>query len=375
MGLLIARRAQLALAALSVALASCSPIRLARPLDPVEAIGLAPGQPLELAWERNVEGGSGPGAPIVSASFVALGTQRGDVAIVGLADGALEGSSSFGESVEGRPALAPDGRTLFVPLAAGRDGVLAHDLVGGQTRWRTDLGPVVSGPLVIGQTVVAAALDGTLAGLATADGATRWTTRRDTTAAYHASPVAVGSDVIAADDRGRVVRFGAADGSERWSVSIGEPVYNAMAIEGDLVVIPTTRGSLVGLSAARGSEVWRVRLGDGVRVGAPAISNGRIVVGTTEGDVVAVEAATGAEIWRTRLEGVVRARPAFGDGIVYVGTFAQRLAALDLATGMRVWDTEVRGRVKTDLTVADGLLIVVAEPRHVLAYRTAGGEP
>ena len=372
---MIPRRAPLVLVALATALASCSPIRLARPLQPVEESGRAPRAPLELAWERNVEGGSGPAAPIVTASFIALGTQRGDVAIVELEDGALEGASSFGDSVEGRPALAPDGRTLFIPLAVGRHGLLAHDLVQGRTTWRADLGPVVNGPAHVGQTLVVAALDGTLAGLATSDGARRWTTRPDTTAAYRASPVALGADVVVADDRGRVARIGAADGVERWTASIGEPVYSGLAIDGDRIVLATTRGSLVGLSATRGDELWRLDLGRGVRVGAPAVADGRVVVGTTRGDVVAVDAATGAEIWRTRLDGVVRARPAFGDGVVYVGTYGERLAGLDLTTGEAVWETPVRGRVKSDLTVAGDLLIVVSEPRHVLAFRTARAEP
>ena len=361
--------AVVALAALG---ASCASIQVASPLTaPVQA-GPAPAWPLEIAWERNVEGAMGPGAPLVAGTRLTTGTRRGDIVIVDLEDGRLEGSSSFGDSVEGGVALAPGGRRLYVPLATGRRSVVAYDLVAGQRLWGAELGsPVQTRPALVDDSrVVVASMEGTLAGLEAASGQVSWTRRPDTTAAFYADPLEVSGGVIAADDRGRVERVDALDGSVRWTTSVGEPVYNRLAAAGDAVVVPTTRGSLTALDAATGRSRWTVALGDRVRVGAPLVAGDVVIAGTSAGEVVAVDLATGTERWRARVEGVVSARPAAGRDVVYVGTQASRLVALDLTTGDVVWETTLRGRVKTDLTVAGDLLIVAAEPRHIIALKT-----
>ena len=355
---------------LLVAGVSCTPIELAKPLLPVSEVELAPPAPLEVVWERNVEGALGPRAPVVTKSFLAVGTRRGDVALVELEKGALDGSSSFGRSVEGGLVLAPDGRRVFIPLADGRSGLIAHDLVSGRREWSASLGPVATAPALSGNVVVAAAMDGTVEGISVTNGETLWTHRPDTTATYRASPVALGGDVVLANDRGQVEMRMAATGAIRWSASVDEPVYASMAASPELVLVPTTRGSLIALTADSGAVQWRVSFGEDRRVGAPLVVGDQVIVGTSRGEAVALELATGAERWRTQLEGVIRSRPAAGERVVYVGTMAKQLAALDLATGEVVWETALRGRIKTDLTVAGDLLIVATEPRHIVALRT-----
>ena len=349
---------------------SCTPIELSRPLVVVPEVPLAPSSPLEIVWERNVEGALGPGAPTVTTTFLAFGTRRGDVGLVDLDKGLLDGSASFGRSIEGGLVLAPDGRRAYIPLASGEDGLIAHDLVSGRRLWKASLGSVLTTPALFGGVVVAAAMDGTVEGIAVETGSTVWTHRPDTTATYRASPLRLGGDVVLATDRGEVAALIAASGVPRWRASVGEPVYTSMASSRDLVLVPTTRGTLVALNAATGETAWRVTLGKGRRVGAPLVVGEQVVVGTSAGEAVALDVRTGVERWRTTVEGVVRARPAAGDGVVYVGTMAKQLVALDMETGAVVWETTLRGRIKTDLTVADDLLIVATEPRHIVALRT-----
>lgn len=356
---------------LALVVGACSPIELAAPLSLVVEPVLAPSAPLDIVWERNVEGALGPGAPVVTRSFLAFGTRRGDVALVDLATGKLDGASSFGRSIEGRLTVAPDGLRAFIPLASGRHGLVAHDLVEEKRAWEATLGPVQTTPALIGTVVVAAALDGTVQGLSATTGEVLWSERPDSTASYRASPLPINDDVLLANDRGRIVRVHARTGSTVWQAQVGAPVYTALAASSTRVLVPTTRGTLVALTAESGNESWRVTLDEGARMGAPLVAGEHVIVGTSGGEVVALDLVTGAERWRARVEGVVRARPAAGNGIVYIGTMAKRLLALDLDTGEILWETTLRGRIKTDLTVAGDLLIVATEPRHIVALRTA----
>ena len=174
------------LSALLVAGISCTPIELANPLVVAPESALAPGAPLEVVWERNVEGALGPGAPIVSKAFLTFGTRRGDIGLVDLEKGVLDGASSFGRSIEGGLTLAPDGRRVFIPLASGAHGLIAHNLVSGRRLWRASLGPVSTTPALFGTVVVAAAMDGTVGGISVETGETLWSHRPDTTATFRA---------------------------------------------------------------------------------------------------------------------------------------------------------------------------------------------
>ncbi|WP_420457405.1 PQQ-binding-like beta-propeller repeat protein [Rubrivirga sp.] len=353
---------------LGLALAGCSSIQLGAPLGAPTAE--APSFPLGLLWERDADGAFGPSAARVTDRYVVVGTRNGEVVVIDRETGRVEGTGEFGDSVEGQLATSPDGETLYVPTAERRGGVEAYDVRRGRRQWRWRGGAVQAGVARVEETVVVGTLDGRVLGLDVATGDERWERPATDNAQIHAAPQPLGADVVVADDAGRVVRLDAATGAERWAVGVGGPVYAAPAVAGDAVYVSTTRGGVTRLDAATGAVVWQTQDDDPLRVTtvAPGPS---LAVGFSDGSVRALDPATGAERWRVVGDGNVTGEPAWvGDRVVF-GTLDKRLVVVDGATGREEWSTELRGRVKSALAVGGGLLVVLVEPRHVVAFHTA----
>ncbi len=370
---------------LLLSLSACEALRLDPPPRPAatdwtdegggpmrqRATPLALRPPLEIAWTANVEGGFGPGGPLVADGVALVPTRKGEVVALAVEDGKRLGVEKFSGPVEGTPVLV-DG-LLIAAGHAGRSTLTAHDLRRGQTRWRRQIGDVSAGLLALagsGQAlVIAAGLDGSVRAFDTATGEDRWTVPADSGRAYRATPVALGTDrFAAADDRGRVSAFETATGRMLWTADAGAPVYAAPAADAERLYVPTTRGRLVALDAVTGQEAWALEADSLIRFTSPAVIANQIIVTGTDGIVRSLDAGTGAERWRSADLGPISAAPLVTGGIVYVGTLDAEVLALDLETGEVLWREEVRGRVKTAPVPAGGMLLVATEPRHVVAF-------
>ena len=354
---------------LGVWFAGCSTINLGAALG--DASAEPPGLPLDLLWERDADGAFGPSAAHVTDRFVVVGTRKGDVVVIDRDTGRIEGAGEFGDSVEGQLAVSPNGEVLYVPTVGGGGGVEAYDVRRGRRIWRWREGQVQAGVVRVGATLVVPLLDGRLAGLDVATGDVRWERASPTGVQFHAAPLAVGTDVIVSDDAGTVVRLRALDGAEQWRAEVGAPVYAPPTADVGAVYISTTRGDLARLDAGTGDVAWQVQDEEPLRVSSAAVGATGLAVGYSDGTVRGIDPTTGVERWRMQGDGNVTAQPVWIGDRVAVGTLDRQLLIVDGRTGREEWSTELRGRVKSALTVGSGLLVVLVEPRHVIAFHTA----
>ena len=117
--------------------------------------------------------------------------------------------------------------------------------------------------------------------------------------------------------------------------------------------------------------MWQVQDEEPLRVSSAAAGALGLAVGYSDGTVRGIDPETGAERWRLQGDGNVTAQPVWIGDRVAVGTLDRQLLIVDGQTGRQEWSTELRGRVKSALTVGSGLLVVLVEPRHVIAFHTA----
>lgn len=354
---------------LLLVLTGCSTIRLGGTLgNPDDA---PPTLPLGQLWERDAAGAFGPSAAWISGDYVVVGTRKGEVLVLDRETGRVEGTGEFGESVEGQLAVSASGDRLYVPTAERGGGVEAYDVRRGRRVWSWDEGGVQGGVVRAGGTVVVATLDGRIVGLDEADGSPRWERVAADGAQVHAAPAELGGDVVVADDRGRVLRLDADTGAEVWRAEVGAPVYATPAVSDVAVYVSTTRGGLTRLAAATGETEWVVQDEAPLRVSTAATGPVGLAVGFSDGTVRGIDPATGNERWRALSDGAVSAAPVWIGDRVAVGTLGGRLVLVDGQSGQEEWSTELRGRVKSALAVGGGLLVVLVEPRHVVAFHSA----
>lgn len=157
-------------------------------------------------------------------------------------------------------------------------GVVLFDTKTGAERWRVwfpargrSTRPVFGGGVLFtGQTVVAAASDGTLYGLARTTGQVLWITT-----AGALSEIVESTSAGAADD------------------------HRAIAATAETLLVTSLAGTLVGVARGSRRERWRFQsLEDGSAGFGLSVSEGVAYVPFASGRTIAVDAASGQERWR-----------------------------------------------------------------------------
>lgn len=237
---------------------------------------------------------------------------------------------------------AVDGKLVFQaflnrpPCNSGRSPdvltgeVVAFDALTGRVRWRTEIGPTESSPLV------------------------------------HQGRIYVG------DWRGRVYALSERTGQIVWTFRTGDRVKGAVAALGNRVFVGSYDGSLYALDSRTGALQWRSasqgRLGGlGQFYSTPAVAYGRVFIGSTDGKVYAFGATTGDLLWSRSTGGYVYSSPAVWEKLVLVGSYSGSLFAIDAATGEVRWRFPAGGHISGAPTVMAGNVYVATLSRRTFA--------
>ena len=229
------------------------------------------------------------------------------------------------------------------------------------------------------------------------------------------SPAVVGESVYAAARDGSVARFDA--GRQVWRVAAGQAISGGVGSDGKLVVVGTPKGEVLAFEAATGREAWKARVSSEV-LAAPAVAEGLAIVrsgdsrifgfdvvdgkrrwvyqrstptlslrsnvgvlpagkytlaGFPGGKLVAIANNNGAAVWEvtvalpkgaTELERVadITSAPAVSGSTVCVAAFQGRVACFDSNTGNTLWSREMSSSAGVDI-----------DNRHVYVVDDKGG--
>ncbi len=248
-------------------------------------------------------------------------------------------------------------RFIFSPVlvgdsvyAAARDGSVTRlDAASGQQRWRsTAERRISSGVGADAKTVVVAAEDGEVIALDAATGALRWRAR--VSSEVLAPPALSAGLVLVRSADNRIFAFGEDDGKRRWvyqrpasSLFVRSPA--GVSILGDTAFAGFSGGKLTAVALATGGLRWEatVSLPKGATelervadiVGDPAVQGREVCAAAYQGRVACFEASNGRQIWArdlSSLTGVsLDARYAF------VSDDRGAVHALDRTNGRSVW--------------------------------------
>ena len=182
-----------------------------------------------------------------------------------------------------------DGQALFVTTT--ERSVISFDRAGG-LRWSAGTPDVSAGaPVVAGDVVVMATLDGSVIAFDRATGERMWT--RTMSDAVVSDPVVAGGYVIIADIAGRVTAFDT-DGETAWRAEVGPVTRPISSLPDGSVLVGDDAGSVHRL-AVDGALLWSGNLAGSVE-GPARVTGGVIVLPTTSG-LQGLALDTGVDRW------------------------------------------------------------------------------
>jgi outer membrane protein assembly factor BamB len=189
----------------------------------------------------------------------------------------------------------------------------AYDASTGRVRWRRELGPTESSPLVI-------------------DG-----------------------EVVVGDWNGDVWSFSAQTGRTLWRARASGAVKGSLAFGGGRLYIGTYGGRVYALAPRTGRTLW-VSRGYGRFYSSPTVAYGRVFIGSLDDGVYAFGATTGHLLWSRPTGGYVYASPAVAHRRVLIGSYDHHFYALDAATGQVRWQYDAGDRISGAASVIDGVV-------------------
>lgn len=250
-----------------------------------------------------------------------------------------------------------------------------------RTAWKLDLGKVKDSnyqftPAVVGNTVVLAGPDGTLARVESASGRPLWRVK-----AQSGLTAGVGTDgetIVVGGLKGQVLAFDM-NGRSLWVVQASSEVLSSPVVGDGVVVVRSIDNRIVGLDAKTGARKWTVQ-----RIAPPLTlrtAPGMIVVGKEVviaqpgGKMLALTLSTGAPRWEvavgeargaTELERVtdIGGNPVlFGTDVCAV-SYQGRVGCFDVATGTPKWTKEFSSDVGVSV---DQMYVFAADDKGALA--------
>jgi len=251
----------------------------------------------------------------------------------------------------------------------GTDGeVMAYSQESGEVRWRFNLGPCESSPLVVRSLVYVGDWHGNVYALNAWSGKPRWVFKAR--GAVKGSLSYADGHVFIGSYDGHVYALDARTGKQVWRASAQQRLgptgwfYSSPAVAYGRIYIGSTDGKVYSFGARSGKLRWSYTTG-GYVYASPAVWRGVVLVGSYDHVFYAFDAATCAVRWRFRANGQISGSASVVNGIVYFSTFGRRTYGLDARTGRQVWNLPDGEYTPV---VADSARLYVVGYRRVFAF-------
>ncbi len=200
-------------------------------------------------------------------------------------------------------------------------------------------------PVVVGDIIYFANLDGVVSAYHRIEGYVLWTKTLpggvQGALSYGRSKLYVG------DIKGNLYALNSRDGSQAWHFKTNSPWGSPPLVVRDRVFAATIADELYALSESKGEEIWHFsQRGDEKMTvkgtSAPVNYGNEIYQGFSDGHLVALSMEQGRVIWQRRLRSRERfydvdTTPFVDDKRVIAGTFDGKIYSLDRTTGDTLW--------------------------------------
>jgi outer membrane protein assembly factor BamB len=190
------------------------------------------------------------------------------------------------------------------------------------------------------------------------------------------SPAVAGDSVYAAANDGTITRLEGGSGKQLWRINAGERLTGGVGADGKLVAVGSGKGEVLAFDA-NGTALWKTQVSSEV-LAAPQVADDVVVVRSADSRIFGLDAKDGKRKWyyqRSTPALTVRspAGISISRGVVYAGFAGGKLVAINLSNGAVRWEATValpRGTTELErVTDVIGLPVVTEREVCAVAYQ------
>jgi outer membrane protein assembly factor BamB len=245
----------------------------------------------KLRWEQRM-GIAISGGVTAAGELLLAGTRRGQVLAYELKDGRLRRQATVSSEILAPPAAA-DGVAI---VRSGDDKLFALNISDGKQLWMFErAAPTLSlrgtgSAVIAGDQVFAGFANGKLVALNLKDGSLLWEvtiaspqgrSELERMVDVDAAPVVMGDTVYAAAYQGRLVALSRDSGRELWTRDMS--VYNNLAADERALYLSDDQGAVWAIDRSSGAALWKQEKLRNRSLSAPVLSGNYLVVADFQG--------------------------------------------------------------------------------------------
>ena len=296
---------------------------------------------------------------------VFVGSQKGDLVALSLANGSVYWKFSTGAAIgESSPAYS-NGVVYIGDLNGWINALNATD---GRKLWafKTN-GEIKSSPVVVGDRVLIGSYDENLYCLSARDGSVRW--KFKTNGPVHSTPgIANGMAFIAGcDELFRAIRI--EDGKEVFNVSSGAYTGASPALRDGSAFYGTFDNEVLSVNLAQKQITWRYEHPERKFpfYSSAAVTRDRVVIGGRDKLVHGLTLA-GKAVWTFATRARVESSPAIAGGRVFVGSNDGRFYVLSLSDGSKLWEFDAGAPLSASPAIANGRIVIGSQDGRLYCF-------
>lgn len=255
-----------------------------------------------------------------------------------------------------------------------------------RTAWKLDMGKAnnyIFTPAMVGNTLVLAGGDGSLARVEAASGRALW--RIKAPVGLTAGVGSDGTTIAVGGEKGAVLAYDM-NGKALWKAEASSEVLSSPVVGEGVVVVRSIDNRIVGFDAATGAKKWTVQ-----RIAPPLslrnapgmiVVDKEVIIAQPGGKLLALTLATGAPRWEvavgeargaTELERVtdIGGAPVLFDKDVCAVSYQGRVGCFDVATGAAKWTKDLSSNV--GVSVDQRFVFAVDDKGAMSAFNREGG--
>src|SRR5919202_4859740 len=197
------------------------------------------------------------------------------------------------------------------------------------------------------------------------------------------SPIIDNGIVYVATTTGRIFALNMYQREEKWHTNIDSPIISSPLIEQDLLICATfdswikekilpSSNHIVALYVNTGEIAWKIKTSGDV-FSSPCLANDIIVVGSLDKYIYAVD-MQGDLKWRVETQGEVWSSPSFNGNELFVGSDDGFIYCLTLDGGLQ-WKTKLDGKIRSSSPCLsnDGLIFIGTHNGSIYCLKQSNG--
>jgi len=243
--------------------------------------------------------------PDIIEDWLILMTHHGYIHRMKAADFDNQRKTRVGKGVTTSPTYF--GSSYFIPLANGKNGLVAYDFIRGKETWKLSGHLSESSPVLIENLVVHATRNGFVLGIDRKTGKELW--KNSTGHAIYSSLAMSGERVVAVSQNGNVRCLQAESGSVFWQNDLKKAVFTDPLILGNFVYVADFTGSIYRIGLMDGVIYHTRNLSVPVYTNLSA-SNDAVFVSGSDGKIWRLDPDSLELGWSAQLDGALTTPPA-----------------------------------------------------------------